>query len=646
MEYYYPNNEHQQGRHDQIVSQFLLKSLHIVLESRIPSFFNNHNNTKKKKSDKWFNLALGDRPSSFDSLNFWHRNLMEPMIIDILLVPSTSSSPLHETVVERWVVQYQRQPTTDSTSSSYKKTYKKSIILLRSLYTMLRLLPAYRAFRNLTTKAAAAACHFDINYKVSSFTSPFSRSEEQLMKQYTFLPVEAQNGRLSISVNYRETLSDFNLDTSSSFPTEIITDYVGSPATDPFRAFPILTDNNNNNRRMHPPQQQQQRPHSWSSARGPPPPFTQFGSPSPPAFRSSSGRYDLSSSPTDVVYGQRMRPPTTTHTSFYDYQLSPPFSPSPSPSPPTYLSGGNYLQSRLRSETSAPVTIPNNAMMSRSPRYLSPNNMSDPNRHSLPPPSPRSTRHELSSHESPSGIRSLKKSDMSRVGDLSSGSGSTNHFSAHKVSKDDSGRFSGLLSSSGSPSRVGFSRSSSRLSLQDELDDIDFSCPFIVDDVDTCDSPRSLQLGLSWDISNEIADMDDSRSANRNCIILMLNMHLSVYPCMNEVTEVLCVDVAFDSQSVGGKLGRELSSHAKKSQEAAVGALVRMLRTAPPLRQDSSCYSSHSMSDGLEAEFNTASGMFMSRKTSDALEELKAYRDIKHLILSKSGTPLVNKEDI
>lgn len=57
-----------------------------------------------------------------------------------------------------------------------------------------------------------------------------------------------------------------------------------------------------------------------------------------------------------------------------------------------------------------------------------------------------------------------------------------------KDSKDDSGRFSGLLSSSGSP-RIGFSRSSSRLSLQDDLDDCDFSCPFDVDDVDASDSP-------------------------------------------------------------------------------------------------------------------------------------------------------------
>ena len=55
-----------------------------------------------------------------------------------------------------------------------------------------------------------------------------------------------------------------------------------------------------------------------------------------------------------------------------------------------------------------------------------------------------------------------------------------------KDGRDDSGRFSGVFSSSGSP-RL-FSRSSSRLSIQDDLDDIDFSCPFAVDDVDTSDS--------------------------------------------------------------------------------------------------------------------------------------------------------------
>lgn len=56
-----------------------------------------------------------------------------------------------------------------------------------------------------------------------------------------------------------------------------------------------------------------------------------------------------------------------------------------------------------------------------------------------------------------------------------------------KDGRDDSGRFSGLLSSSSSP-RIGFSRSSSRLSFQDELDDVEFSCPFDVDDVYSSDS--------------------------------------------------------------------------------------------------------------------------------------------------------------
>jgi hypothetical protein len=58
-----------------------------------------------------------------------------------------------------------------------------------------------------------------------------------------------------------------------------------------------------------------------------------------------------------------------------------------------------------------------------------------------------------------------------------------------KDSRDESGRFSGVFSSSGSP-RHGFS-SSSRLSMQDDTDDADF--PFAVDDVDPDSRP-----GYAW----------------------------------------------------------------------------------------------------------------------------------------------------
>ncbi|KAJ6387693.1 hypothetical protein OIU78_017403 [Salix suchowensis] len=60
-----------------------------------------------------------------------------------------------------------------------------------------------------------------------------------------------------------------------------------------------------------------------------------------------------------------------------------------------------------------------------------------------------------------------------------------------------------------------------------------------------------------------------------------------------------------------------------------------MLRTAPPLRQDPSCYSSRSLRTDVEEGMTTASGFFMPRKTADALEELRSYREMKDLLLSK-----------
>ncbi|XP_057464073.1 autophagy-related protein 13a-like [Actinidia eriantha] len=599
------------GRFEQIVSQFLSKSLHIILDSRVPSIRPLGRSgdlllsAPVKKSDKWFNLVLGDRPAAIDNLNFYHRNLVEPMIIDIVLVQEVPDSSYEhrptttlglgkyvETVLERWVVQYEYIstvfPQVGESSASYKKTYKKSIILLRSLYSMMRLLPAYRAFRKLCLSTQAS--DFAINYKVSSFSVPYSREEEEVMKQYNFLPIDAPQGRLSISVTYRASLSDFNLETSTTFPPQIITDYVGSPATDPFRAFPsseksvgatsfpLRGEQSPSSTTFH-------RPHSWTCGLHRISPLTQPRGGSPPVHRASTMPYDCLSPPTNT-YGPRYQNSTNHRTtSFDEYQLSPPFSPSP----PTYFSGGNPLKTRMHSET-APMSIPR-SMMGRSPRYLSPN-MSDPNRNSLPPFSPRSTKYDPSSQDSASGIRLSRKSDSFRAGEMNSGM--TNHCSSQKVlrdSKDDSGRFSGVLSSSSSP-RIGFSRSSSRLSFQDDLDDFDFSCPFIVDDVDTSDSHAS--------------------------------------------------------QNLDGKKGSVFTSQAfsspKKSQDAAVGALVHMLRTAPPLRQDSSCYSSPSSKTELEGEVGAASGFFLSRKTSDALEELRGYKEMQDFLLSKSRTRVVGKE--
>ncbi|KAK4433215.1 Autophagy-related protein 13a [Sesamum alatum] len=596
----YPQAEH--GKFEQILNQFLLKSLHIILDSRVPANRPSSRGGEIKKTDKWFNLVLGDRPSAMDSLSFWNRTLMEPMIIDIILVqesPNPSSElatsgmeASTETVVERWMVQYegQRLMAPQIGEATYKKMYKKSIILLRSVHAMLRLLPAYKAFRKLCS--LKQNCDFVINYKVCSFSSPFSRAEEESMKRYSFVPIDVQPGRLSVSVIYREDLSDFNLDVLVSCPPQIITDYVGSPLTEPMRAFPC-TPSDKGRPTSVPIRGRQvnssspfQRPHSWTGGlhQDVSSPQSQPFSGSPPLHRSP---YEYSPSPTETYIhrNQNQRFPTHQKT-MSDDLLSPPFSSSPSPSPPTYLSGGNTVQSRLRSET-APVSIPH-PMMGRSPRFLSPN-LSDPSRHSLPPLSPRNTRYDPSSHESSSGIRSMRRLDSLRAGESSSGPINVSPKVARDT-KEDSGRFSSLLSSSSSP-RVGFSRSSSRLSFQDDFGDCDFSCPFIVDDVDPPDSQASL-------------NPDGTKSS---------------------------------------EVSSQASSTAKKSQDTAVGILVHMLKTAPPLRQDSGYYTSSKME--LEGEVGAASEFFKPRKTSDALEELKVYKEMKHLLLSKSAAArLVGKE--
>lgn len=98
----------------------------------------------------------------------------------------------------------------------------------------------------------------------------------------------------------------------------------------------------------------------------------------------------------------------------------------------------------------------------------------------------------------------------------------------------------------------------------------------------------------------------------------------------------------------------------RKSQEAAVGELVRMLRKAAPLCQDFSNAASLSQvsnpetwSDSIQEPKQTpegpapiqhvssssamSSGLNMPRTTANALEELQGYREMKNLLL-KQGT--------
>ncbi|KAF0893733.1 hypothetical protein E2562_029408 [Oryza meyeriana var. granulata] len=95
-------------------------------------------------------------------------------------------------------------------------------------------------------------------------------------------------------------------------------------------------------------------------------------------------------------------------------------------------------------------------------------------------------------------------------------------------------------------------------------------------------------------------------------------------------------DVDTPNSQPGSSDGKEArdqaSSSSHKSQDAAVGSLVHLLKTARPLRS-SNCPSQASTVESNEA---ASTSSVVSRRKSDALEELQSFKEIKERLMSRS----------
>ncbi|CAD6260156.1 unnamed protein product [Miscanthus lutarioriparius] len=83
----------------------------------------------------------------------------------------------------------------------------------------------------------------------------------------------------------------------------------------------------------------------------------------------------------------------------------------------------------------------------------------------------------------------------------------------------------------------------------------------------------------------------------------------------------------------GKETGDQVVSSSHKSQDAQVGSLVNLLRNARPLRNPSN---SSQTSRAESSEVASASSV-TSRRTSDALEELQSFKEIRERLLSRSS---------
>ncbi|KAJ1686218.1 hypothetical protein LUZ63_017608 [Rhynchospora breviuscula] len=238
---------------EQVITEIFAKSLHIILESRSP-YVSSRNYSLDQippspsssggspstgpggSRDKWFNLALRECPAALQNSDFWRQSNLEPLVIEILLVDRASGT---EKLLERWVVQYETRKH-PSTGRKSKRTYRGATLLFRSLYLLVRLLPAYTLFREMNSSGRIRS--LGLSHRIQPFVNPLTRSEEAEMTHLCLTPIETPFGRLKHSVSYLPVLDDISIGSEPSTPmsTELIPDYVGSPTTDPLKRFQTL----------------------------------------------------------------------------------------------------------------------------------------------------------------------------------------------------------------------------------------------------------------------------------------------------------------------------------------------------------------------------------------------------------------------
>ena len=157
--------------------------------------------------------------------------------------PATPFAASNETLLESWVFSYAPQ-TQISTASMSRSTmarlnpsgvYKRLLVMLRSLVSYTRILPAYRLYRACKIQQGSA---FSLTYRLSN-TLPFSEGEmacsprQRGMQSFDFAPVETTTGQFRLMVEYKPAAAvmpvlDSGASSSSTRAPCVVNDYVMS----------------------------------------------------------------------------------------------------------------------------------------------------------------------------------------------------------------------------------------------------------------------------------------------------------------------------------------------------------------------------------------------------------------------------------
>lgn len=211
----------------QVTVNFFLKTSHMILQAR------SLDEDGKGKLNKWFNLHTFNSDDLRQELRLWRSTIdlaaIPPMIVETYLdlgdLPhghtlalkdehgnlwpvTKGGSKKTEVVLERWLVEFDLNEF--GTIEELPYIYKQAIILCRSIYTILRIMPAALLRGQLphyvlANKIVDGSKPISLKGRIglSKTIIPHQMLTDTHVRHRTFLPIETLLGTLKVSVAYR-----------------------------------------------------------------------------------------------------------------------------------------------------------------------------------------------------------------------------------------------------------------------------------------------------------------------------------------------------------------------------------------------------------------------------------------------------------
>eukprot|EP00457_Paulinella_chromatophora_P001247 gb/GEZN01001249.1/.p1 GENE.gb/GEZN01001249.1/~~gb/GEZN01001249.1/.p1 ORF type:complete len:956 (+),score=34.54 gb/GEZN01001249.1/:189-3056(+) len=224
--------------HD-IVVECVHKIVQVIVRSRIPADPNQPLKESTKRN-QWFNLEQHDLPVIRERLSTEMKTHGEDVHVDVFV--RANKGDASRILLERWNIQYEKGIELRSGRIAHvepSNMYKRLIIMVRSLYSFLRVLPGHSLVKRANSLFSdGTKPEFCLEAEISG--SADSASFDQQPENFCFTSITTPEGKLHFSVFYR---SDCDFSWAISKPIimnlPIFDDYMGrSPQSADSSAVP------------------------------------------------------------------------------------------------------------------------------------------------------------------------------------------------------------------------------------------------------------------------------------------------------------------------------------------------------------------------------------------------------------------------